>query len=265
MSNYINKVSIYGMMNRLSFFDDITELGFYKKKDKSKIVWFKKRNLNEENYSQINYMYLDEDPHDKRAYYSEQIISKISETISTLPGKKFKEIRETRNKFNKHIIVKPISKDNINDVISMIEEWRYLENGGWKYGFNEHAAIDKSIVQRYVETDLSNHIYAFSFYYNNKCVGYSTIEKHPSDIVDNLNEYKYLTRKALLIKGLRNLTEYIDWYTFNFIYKSNNNNDFLINWGCSSGGVKWYKTHKWPLYKLEKKWFLTIKNNDKSK
>ena len=272
MSNYINEVSIYGMMNRLSFRDSflLSDLGFYKKKDKSKVVYFKNRISDETKYEQINYMYLDEDPKDKRAYSSEQIISIInSESIDTLPGKQFREIRETRNKFKNKIIIKDITSQNMQDVIDMIEKWRYLDNGGWKYGFNEHAAIDKAIIKRYVETDLSDHIYAFAFYYNNECVGYSTIEKTPKDKVDALYEYKYLTRKALLSKELRNLTEYIDWYTFNYIYNKHkeqfNSTEFLINWGCSSGGVKWYKTHKWPLYKLEQKWFLTIKNNGKSR
>lgn len=272
MTNYINSVSIFGMMNRLSFQDNDlqSDLGFYKKKDKSKVVYFKNRVQDESRYIQINYMYLDVDPKDKKSYSSEQIISKIStESVETLPGKKFREIRETRNKYKNKIVVKDITSDNLQDVIDMIEKWRYLDNGGWKYGFNEHAAIDKAIAKRYVETDLSNHIYAFAFYYNNECIGYSTIEKIPKNKLDDLFEYKYLTRKALLLKEFRNLTEYIDWYTFNYIYNRHkeqfNSTEFLINWGCSSGGVKWYKTHKWPLYKLIPKWFLTIKNNDKSR
>ena len=44
------------------------------------------------------------------------------------------------------------------------------------------------------------------------------------------------------------------------LYITKPNNNFKINWGCSSKGVLDYKVKKWPVYSLEDKWFLTIKN-----
>ena len=49
---------------------------------------------------------------------------------------------------------------------------------------------------------------------------------------------------------------------FNQVYRKCNE-DFLINWGCSDGGVYWYKTHKWPVYKIVPKWFVTYYPNGK--
>lgn len=70
-------------------------------------------------------------------------------------------------------------------------------------------------------------------------------------------EYKYLTRKCLNVWGTRNLTEFIDYWTFRELFRVNGerDGDFIVNWGASSGGVKWYKEHKWPLYDKEWKWF----------
>ena len=70
-------------------------------------------------------------------------------------------------------------------------------------------------------------------------------------------EYKYLTRKCLNVRGTRNLTELIDYLTFRELFRANGEQegDFILNWGASSGGVKWYKEHKWPLYDKEWKWF----------
>ena len=87
------------------------------------------------------------------------------------------------------------------------------------------------------------------------------IEKSIYKNEENLFETSYLIRKCL-VENRRNLTEYIDWYTFNETMEKNSlekEEGIVINWGCSSGGVAWYKKNKWPIYKLEKKWFSNLK------
>ena len=116
----------------------------------------------------------------------------------------------------------------------------------------------------YINNKWNEPIIAMSFWYEDRCIGYSMIERYASNIENDLFEYKYLTRKVLNEPGLRNITEYIDWRTFYQVYSNHKiyhpeSNKFLVNWGCSSGGVHWYKTHKWPVYSTDKKWFLTIK------
>ena len=267
MLNYINELSIYGLMNRNAFINyDADVLSFYKTKNKKKVVFFNKLTEEEESkYEQINYMYLDEDPNDKRAFSMEQIVSIINDDMFvSMPGKAYREIRETVNKYKNKINIKPINKETAPYIIDMIEKWRYMDNGGMKYGLQEHTGIDKAIISRYINKKLNEPIIAMSFWYEDRCIGYSMIERYASNIENDLFEYKYLTRKVLNEPGLRNITEYIDWRTFYQVYSNHKiyhpeSNKFLVNWGCSSGGVHWYKTHKWPVYSTDKKWFLTIK------
>ena len=101
MLNYINELSIYGLMNKNAFINyDADVLSFYKTKNKKKVVFFNKLTEEEESkYEQINYMYLDEDPNDKRAFSMEQIVSIINDDMFvSMPGKAYREIRETVNK-----------------------------------------------------------------------------------------------------------------------------------------------------------------------
>ena len=59
MLNYINELSIYGLMNKNAFINyDVDVLSFYKTKNKKKVVFFNKLTEEEESkYEQINYMY----------------------------------------------------------------------------------------------------------------------------------------------------------------------------------------------------------------
>lgn len=265
--SYINELSIWGLMNKNAFInEDANNLSFYKTKNKKKVVFFEKLSEEEEkNYDIINYMYLDEDPEIKGTTSMEEIISILDKGLfEDLTGKTYKEIRETIHKYRNKIVIKPINKDTHDNIINMIEEWRYLDNGGMKYLWQEHAGIDKAIVKRYIDNDWREPLIGMSFWLDDKCIGYSLCERYASDIIDNKFEYKYLTRKVLNLPGLRNITEYIDWVTFNQVWKNHkiyhpDENEFLINWGCSSGGVHWYKTHKWPVYSLNKKYFLAVK------
>ncbi|MBO5003729.1 MAG: hypothetical protein J6D03_00380 [Clostridia bacterium] len=271
MLNYINDLSIYGLMNKNSYINyDTNHLSFYKTKNKKRVVFFRRYDdVDESVYDQINYMYMDDDPHDNRAVCMEQIVSILdNHMFEDMPGKKYREIRETIHKYKNYITIKPINKDTKDAVIDMIERWRYMENGGMKFGWQEHAGIDKAIIDRYIKYDWRESIIGMSFWIDNLCVGYSMIERFASGIDNDILEYKYLTRKVTNNPGLRNLTEYIDWLTFKQLYRNHKiyhpeSNKFLVNWGCSTGGVHWYKTHKWPVYSTEKKWFLTIKNSAK--
>lgn len=215
-------------------------------------------------------------------YKMEQIVSELDTNVFFneksdlyLKGKLCKEVRGPINKYKDIIIVRNIynSKD---DVLNMIEEWRYMNNGGIKYGFQERAGVDKALVKRYYKDELAESYMGFAFYIydkelnKEKCIGYAITKRKPSDFIYDKQKdkyypvFNYMNRKVLCLDGYRNLTEYIDWYVFNSLYEQTKinayDNDIIyINWGCSSGGVKWYKEHKWPLYYKQHKWFYTIK------
>jgi len=261
--NYINEVSIYGMMNRFSSLSSNLPLTFYKTKNKKNIVVFNDAPVDSESsYDTISYMYLNELPSNATKYNTmPEIVSVIDPTkmFIELPGKEYKEYRYTRNYWMDRIDVHELSLVNLDDVMHMIEDWRYSDDGGKKYGWVEHAAIDKNIVNMYCNNDdnLRDKIIGLVFYYERQCVGYSMIERKPTIENDGHPMYRYITRKVSLFDDARNLTEYIDWYTF---MNLNANGEFLINWGCSSGGVKWYKMHKWPLYSADYKYFYKVNN-----
>ncbi len=276
--NYINKISIYGLMNKNCLIDDSSyENSFWKNKSKTKLVKLVDYKDYEDilkdnpNIKQISYMYLDKSPDTNKKFFSscEQIESIIDKSFlrKNLTRKNHREVFETVRKFDKVIYVEKNNidfiKNNYNDILKMIEEWRFSEKGGMKYGFIEHAGIDKACFKKLIEDEtFRNKVDVYIFLdLSKKIVGYSMIEKSIYKNEENLFETSYLIRKCL-VENRRNLTEYIDWYTFNETMEKNSlekEEGIVINWGCSSGGVAWYKKNKWPIYKLEKKWFSNLK------
>lgn len=272
------------MMNKnCSLFNDKC-LGFKKTKNGSKVAVFSlDYAFDESKHKQVSWLYLDSMP-DKKIYdnvYSlEEIVSKIdfkkwfwdnplenARPNDVLSGEKFIEWRGTVNKWSKmmkdgRFIIETLSKQNVDETLDMIEKWRYLDNGGIKYGWQERAGCDKALVKRYVENyeGIQNYVIGSIFRFNNEVVGYSCIETKSNSKVDDIPEFKYLTRKVLNSKGCRNITEFIDYKTIELIYTQNKCiRECLVNWGASSGGVHWYKIHKFPVYSLEKKWFCSKK------
>lgn len=270
--NYANPLTILAMMNRnCTLGQDLSgKQCFFKTKSKSKAVVFGNDASPDRDLSKIiSWMYLDEDPQIKTSYKMEEIVSVIDSADffkkeTMLKGKKFIEWRGTLNKWGRamkegKLEVRPLSKENLEEVLEMIEKWRHLENGGMKYMWQERAGCDKAFVTKIVEdfNSISSRIISQVFYLDSKCIGYSTIQKTASNSTDGLPEVKYLTRKVLNVEGTRNLTEFIDYKTFQKVYEENGYEKFLVNWGASSKGVHWYKTHKFPLYSLQDKWFYT--------
>ena len=249
-------------MNRFAFIDeDSPTLSFYKTRNKKKITICGTR-LDEEKekeFTQINYMYLEDQPPLKGAYSKNNVLSYIDSGFFTgMVGNKYRGIRHAVNHCKDKIRVERLSIENLDDVLEMIEKWRYDEYSGLKYGWQEHAGIDKALVTKIVNGQADLSLFGIVFYYNDECVAYAT-SSYLYKTENEIPEFHYITRKVWCGCGLKHLTEFVDWYMFKTLYGIVEK-DFIVNWGCSDGGVYWYKTHKWPLYKLDKKWFVTIKN-----
>lgn len=268
---YVNNNSIYGMMNKNCepIFDN-SYLSFYKTKNKKKITMFNHilSKDEEEKYDEVNYMYMDEKPNIKGAYKLTNVISYISNNLFIdLNRKQYKELYETYRKFS-NMNIRFIDYDSNNknmriQLFEMIEKWRYANNGGMKYGWQEHTGIDKSFFERYdlMSEHDKNRFQVLIFYLNDELIGYSVIEREFNHI-NNFPKFSYLIRKCLMNE--RNITEYIDYITFYLLWNDLRFigiKDFLVDWGASSGGVLWYKTHKWKVYSLKDKWFYKIKKN----
>lgn len=262
ISKYVDRTTVHGLMGKCgSLCEGVSYLGFYKTKDCSKVVVFDPVPAGElMSFKQVSYMYLDAPMSGVKCRPLTQVVSVIDskEMFETMPGSEYRNHRELRNKYCGKVSAVVLDSNNVNDVTRMVEEWRHLDKGGAKYGYNEHAGIDKTVAAK-VASGVVDEL-ALAFYMSGRCVGYAVMSMKPDWNTDaGVNEYKYMTRKVL--PGWRGLTDYIDWCVFKRVYEITGESRFLVNWGCSSGGVLNYKLTKWPLYKKEKKWFGTVKNN----
>lgn len=272
-------------MNKYSSIDEElpSSLSFYKTKDKKKIKVCKCRLSEDEEkkFAQVNYMYLDEDPHEKKELKEYEITSIFDEDYFMNLKKHSTEVYEAFKKFFKKVEIKhSVEESDFNKIVDLVDFWRYTQ--GYKYGFVEHANIDISFFDRLLNMTKEeqdkfrvNLFFMKSNVGDKILVGYSAIAKDPAEFDNGIPCYSYLVRKAMLKNAdfdfsFRNLTMFIDYTTFKQTFEDAKEKGFdkiVINWGSAKAnknmefkGVGWYKVHKWPLYRLEPKWFLTVKN-----
>lgn len=252
--NYVNENSIYGLMNK-NCIPDWSQKIIYKNKAKDKIISFDP-NYKNENASQINYMYLDI-PLDNniKCFKEKQIIQGVyKKDYFELKNKENRDMRNTRNKFNK--IVKIYTDYDLTKVDDFIYNNWFLKRGDQLYGFRCHYGYDRAYFAKWYNTEKFINLF---FEIENNLIGYSVIEKQPRKNENNLDEFVYLLRKVDVSVG-RNICEYIDFKTYEYIY-NNISKEFVVNLGCSSGKLFWYKTKKFPVYELKDKYFGVWKKN----
>ena len=269
--NYVNSSSIYGLMNsNCKILDD--KIGFWKSKSHNKLVLCED-NINSIDLSytsKISMMYLDKVNYDKEFWNSKGYdMSKITEAeeIFSYIDKEFfdkltrtvnKEVYETLRKYDNwrksgKMTVVDYSDILYDNILNMIKEWS--TTSGKKYGFFRHDGIDKAFFKRLKNKEINKDLYDIRIYkVDDRVVGYSVIEHYPS--FEN-HGHVYLIRKA--VTDFRNLCLYIDYDTFR--EKTKYENNIIINWGCSSGGVKKYKLNKFKLAYIKKLYFYNIKKN----
>ena len=269
--NYVNSSSIYGLMNsNCKILDD--KIGFWKSKSHNKLVLCEDdiNGIDLSDTSKISMMYLDKVNYDKEFWNSKGYeMSKITEAeeIFSYIDKEFfsklnrtvnKEVYETLRKYDNwrksgKMTVVDYSDDIYDDILNMIKEWS--TTSGKKYGFFRHDGIDKAFFKRLKNKEINKDLYDIRIYKaDDKVVGYSVIEHYPS--FEN-HGHVYLIRKA--VTDFRNLCLYIDYDTFR--EKTKYENNIIINWGCSSSGVKKYKLNKFKLAYIKKLYFYNLKKN----
>ena len=269
--NYVNSSSIYGLMNsNCKILDD--KIGFWKSKSHNKLVLCEDNinGIDLSDTSKISMMYLDKVNYDKEFWNSKGYdMSKITEAeeIFSYIDKEFfdkltrtvnKEVYETLRKYDNwrksgKMTVVDYSDILYDDILNMIKEWS--TTSGKKYGFFRHDGIDKAFFKRLKNKEINKDLYDIRIYKaDDKVVGYSVIEHYPS--FEN-HGHVYLIRKA--VTDFRNLCLYIDYDTFR--EKTKYENNIIINWGCSSGGVKKYKLNKFKLAYVKKLYFYNLKKN----
>ena len=269
--NYVNSSSIYGLMNsNCKILDD--KIGFWKSKSHNKLVLCEDNinGIDLSDTSKISMMYLDKVNYDKEFWNSKGYeMSKITEAeeIFSYIDKGFfdkltrtanKEVYETLRKYDNwrksgKMTVVEYSDILYDDILNMIKEWS--TTSGKKYGFFRHDGIDRAFFKRLKNKEINKDLYDIRIYKaDDKVVGYSVIEHYPS--FEN-HGHVYLIRKA--VTDFRNLCLYIDYDTFR--EKTKYENNIIINWGCSSSGVKKYKLNKFKLAYIKKLYFYNLKKN----
>lgn len=270
-ANYVNSSSIYGLMNSNCKILD-NKIGFWKSKSHNKLVLCEDNvnGIDLSDTSKISMMYLDKVNYDKEFWNSKGYdMSKIteSEEIFSYIDKEFfsklnrtvnKEVYETLRKYDNwrksgKMTVVDYSDILYYDILNMIKEWS--TTSGKKYGFFRHDGIDRAFFKRVKNKEINKDLYDIRIYkVDDKVVGYSVIEHYPS--FEN-HGHVYLIRKA--VTDFRNLCLYVDYDTFR--EKTKYENNIIINWGCSSSGVKKYKLNKFKLAYIKKLYFYNLKKN----
>jgi len=246
IENYINKHSVMGMMSK-NYISFENYEGFYKNKKRDKVVVFNNIEYKNKEAKEINYYYLFEKPEYKKHFSSIVLVSHFNENYFELRGKKNKEIRETRNKWNKNIVIKK-NIENLEEIIELLKIWDI--NSGNKYGWQRHSGHDKNFFIKYYEQEKEN-LYSLFFYLGEKLIGYSVVSKISDD-----NCYRYCIRKMDINIG-RNIGLYIDFKTIENIWREIGR-EFYVNWGASAGKLLKYKRKFSPF--LEKKvYFCKVK------
>ena len=269
--NYVNSSSIYGLMNSNCKILD-NKIGFWKSKSHNKLVLCDDNvnGIDLSDTSKISMMYLDKVNYDKEFWNSKGYdMSKITEAeeIFSYIDKEFfdkltrtvnKEVYETLRKYDNwrksgKMTVVDYSDILYDDILNMIKEWS--TTSGKKYGFFRHDGIDRAFFKRLKNKEINKDLYDIRIYKaDDKVVGYSVIEHYPS--FEN-HGHVYLIRKT--VTDFRNLCLYIDYDTFR--EKTKYENNIIINWGCSSSGVKKYKLNKFKLAYIKKLYFYNLKKN----
>ena len=268
---YVNSSSIYGLMNSNCKILD-NKIEFWKSKSHNKLVLCEDNinGIDLSGTSKISMMYLDKVNYDKEFWNSKGYdMSKITEAeeIFSYIDKEFfdkltrtvnKEVYETLRKYDNwrksgKMTVVDYSDILYDDILNMIKEWS--TTSGKKYGFFRHDGIDRAFFKRLKNKEINKDLYDIRIYKaDDKVVGYSVIEHYPS--FEN-HGHVYLIRKA--VTDFRNLCLYIDYDTFR--EKTKYENNIIINWGCSSSGVKKYKLNKFKLAYIKKLYFYNLKKN----
>lgn len=260
-NSYICHHSILGMMSSRYKLIETPSLQIIK--NKNSVILFSLENLEYflERYEKVSIAYLNELPEKDFKYkFSKYSLTSIiggefNDKFFKLEGKDFTELRETRNKFDRKLIIKTELND-IKEVLELVDKWDERW-GKEKYGWIRHSGYDRSFFINHYEKEKEN-LFCRFFYDKdtNEFVGYSVLSRQ---FLDNPSGkiYPYIIRKYLP-EYSRNLCLYIDFKTFQELYLEIKN-PYFCHWGGSSSSLLAYKTTKFPYRSLKKIWFISIK------
>jgi hypothetical protein len=227
---YTSKYCVMGMAGKYEVLGDFQGL----RKNRNQAISFDAGF--DPGYKKVLYSYIYDTPDCKR-HKSTQLVSNFTDSYFNLAGKEHREVRESRNKFNKLIAMREYNKE---DVLGLIDLWD--TQSGTKYGWQRHSGYDRSFFTRWFDAERDN-LFSRFFYLGDKMVGYSVLHKGEGC-------WEYLIRKT--DNTIRNTCLYVDYKTFEELHKIEES--FLVNWGASKGSLLEYK-RKFPCYEENNVYF----------
>ena len=186
----------------------------------------------------------------------DSLISRFDNEYFDYCGKRFIDIRETKNNIEKNnkVIIKD-SFNNIEEIELLIKRWN--DTSGMKYRRTNHSGYDLNFFRKYYKPQ--NYFGLFFYDPQNFLIGYSIANNTPK-YINNIPCYSYIIRKCLIDQGIRNLTLYIDTKTFENVHKGVGD-EFFVHWGASGGTLLGYK-EKFPVYDKKKIKFFMLKGSE---
>lgn len=254
--NYADPITVYGMLPAYASLVEGQELVAWKNKKHDRLISFDPKFTSSD--TQVLYMYIDEEPtRDQFAsiYKCKQLVNgPFDAEFFKFKGEKGRHFREYRNKFGKKLQMRVNFIPALEDAISLISRWEDLQ-GKRKYRMLMHSSYDKKFFRESL-AKIADKVTIFTFWGKEKLVGYKIMTKDPVIHEDGLLEFKSLLRKY--DPSYSHLCLYIDLKAYMWIWEQHKK-AFVVNVGCSSGGVAAYKHEKFPICSEEIKWFYKSK------
>lgn len=182
------------------------------------------------------------------AYKSTNITSVFTPDWFKLPGKAWREIRETRNHYDKSVTITNTAE--LPKILAFIKEWNTLR-GKERYGWQLHSGYDMNFFEQFFAGE-QDKLWTQFYWQGEQLIGYAVVSK------ENVNgEYNYIIRKART--DMRNLNLYCDFKMFELINRELKT-AFNINWGSSKGSLLAYK-QKFPVGAMADTYFCKFIKN----
>ena len=194
-------------------------------------------------FEKVSYYYVYDKPEIKYDWKLTQLISRFDDGFFKLPGKAYRELRETKNYYDKRIEIRDYKQE---DTLDLIKRWD--AHSGAKYNWQRHSGRDSWFFKRWYEEEKDNLISRF-YYLSGVMMGYCVLHKAEE------NSYEYLIRKTDISMG-RNTCLYCDYKTFESIHLPGQ--QFYVNWGGSSGKLLKYK-EKFGIHEETPVYFYSVK------
>ena len=256
--NYADEVTVYGMLPAYASLVEGEKLVAWKNKKQDAIISFDPSF--QSNCAQVSYMYIDEAPDKSKfegVYKCKQLVNGVfDEQFFKFTGEKGRHFRESRNKYDKKMEMKVGFIPKLEDVLDLVLKWEQL-HGKKKYRMQMHSSYDKKFFRENVQK-LKDKVDIFTFWDSNELIGYKVVEKQPIVHEGGLLEFKSLLRKY--DPSYSHVCLYVDLKAYMWLWEQHQHKPFVVNVGCSSGGVASYKKEKFPIYSEEVKWFYKSKS-----